>query len=125
MNRNRNVFLIGLVCLVIFVIILTTILKQFIPLYITPYWALQIVLFVSVSVIVFFSVTKARSKQDIYKFTNFYMGITIAKIILYFAIILLYALLVSTNVKAFIITFFIYYICFSTFETYFLVRKNK
>lgn len=123
-NRNKS-FLIGLVCMIVFTIITTLVLKSFVPQIVTPYWSLLILLFAVVCVTVFFTTMKVKDKNDIRKFTNFYMVLTILKLVVYIAILLLYAVLMPSDSKAFIITFLIYYLCFSIFETYILVKKQK
>lgn len=123
-NRNKS-FLIGLVCMIVFTIITTLVLKSIVPQVVTPYWSLLILLFAVVCVTVFFTTMKVKDKNDIRKFTNFYMVLTILKLVVYLAILLLYAVLMPSDSKAFIITFLIYYLCFSIFETYILVKKQK
>lgn len=123
-RRNKN-FLIGLLCLIIFIIILTTILQQYVSQIVTQHWPFLILLFTVISVVVFFSTMKMKSKNDLGKFTNFYMGVTILKLVVYLATILIYTIVVPNNAKAFIFTFLIYYLCFSIFETYFLVKNKK
>lgn len=123
-NRNKS-FLIGLVCMIVFTIITTLVLKSIVPQAVTPYWSLLILLFAVVCVTVFFTTMKVKDKNDIRKFTNFYMVLTILKLVVYLAILLLYAVLMPSDSKAFIITFLIYYLCFSIFETYILVKKQK
>lgn len=123
-NRNKS-FLIGLVCMIVFTIITTLVLKSIVPQVVTPYWSLLILLFAVVCVTVFFTTMKVKDKNDIRKFTNFYMVLTILKLVVYIAILLLYAVLMPSDSKAFIITFLIYYLCFSIFETYILVKKQK
>lgn len=123
-NRNKS-FLIGLVCMIVLTIITTLVLKSFVPHIVTPYWSLLILFFTVVSLTVFFTTMKVKDKNDIRKFTNFYMVLTILKLVVYLAILLLYAILMPADSKAFIITFLIYYLCFSIFETYILVKKQK
>lgn len=123
-NRNKS-FLIGLVCMIVFTIITTLVLKSIVPQVVTPYWSLLILLFAVVCVTVFFTTMKVKDKNDIRKFTNFYMVLTILKLVVYLAILLLYAVLMPSDSRAFIITFLIYYLCFSIFETYILVKKQK
>lgn len=123
-QRNRS-FLIGLSCLIIFIIILTAILKLYVSQIVTQHWPLLVLLFTVVSIVVFFSTMKMKNNHDLSKFANFYMGVTVLKLVVYLATILTYTIIMPNNAKAFIITFLIYYLCFSIFETYFLVRKKK
>ena len=50
---------------------------------------------------------------------------TVAKLILYLAVLATYSLMFREDSKAFIITFLIYYLCFTVFETCILVRNKN
>lgn len=123
-TRNKS-FLIGLVCIIVLTITATIIIKSLVPQVITPFWPLLVLFFAVVCIAVFFTTMKVKDRGDIRKFTNFYMVLTILKLVIYLAILLLYAILMPSDSKAFIITFLIYYLCFSIFETYILVKKTK
>lgn len=123
-TRNKS-FLIGLVCIIVLTIAATIIIKSLVPQVITPFWPLLVLFFTVVCIVVFFTTMKVKDRGDIRKFTNFYMVLTILKLVIYLAILLLYAILMPSDSKAFIITFLIYYLCFSIFETYILVKKTK
>lgn len=58
------------------------------------------------------------------KFTNFYMGTTLVKLLVYIAVLLIYILLFPEDKKAFVITFLAYYLCFSFYETYILAKSK-
>ena len=66
-----------------------------------------------------------KSKNDINKTTQFHMLITIMKLIAYLAIVATYAIIFSDNAKAFIISFLLYYLCFTFFETFVKIKINN
>lgn len=112
-----------LACIIILMAGVTFGIKNIIPHLVSPHWAILILFFSIVSVIVYFATTKVRSGNDIHKFTNFRMITTMAKMLLYLAIILIYSLIFKDEAKSFAVTFLAYYLCFSIFETYILVKK--
>ena len=81
-------------------------------------------LFAAVSVVIFIMTIKIREKGDSYKLTNFHLIATVVKLITYLAIIVIYVINSPEDKIAFVITFLTYYLCFSVFETYMLVRKK-
>lgn len=82
-------------------------------------------LFSVVSVVMFIKTTNIKAKGDTYKLTNFYMIATVVKLISYLAIIVVYVINTPEDKIPFVITFLTYYLCFSVFETYMLIRKNN
>lgn len=123
MKSHSSRFLLILICLIVAMVILTLLVKNSIPAFVTPYWSLMILFFSIVSILVYFMTMKIRAKNDFGKFTRFYMGTTIVKLLVYLAIILTYSLVFPEDKKSFICTFFTYYLCFTIFETYILVKK--
>jgi hypothetical protein len=104
---------------------LSMMLSVYAPEYITPQWHYLLLLFVVVSVIMFRKAINMRDKNDIYKLTNFHMIATILKLVGYLAIITIYVIKNPEDKIAFVVTFLTYYLCFSVFETYMLVRKKS
>ena len=125
MRSNKITFYILLLCLIAATTILTLLLIQIVPQYITPMWPAQIAFFSIICVVVYLLTMKMRNKGNLSKFTNFYMATTIIKLVIYLAVVLTYALLVSEDGKRFVVSFLVYYLCFTLFETYFLTKKNK
>lgn len=123
MKSNSLRFLLILMCHVIMMIVLTLLIKNFTVGIVSPYWSLLLLFFSIISIFIYFMTMKVKSKKDFRKFTNFYMGTTIVKILVYIAIILTYILVFPEDRKSFIFTFFTYYLCFTIFETYILVKK--
>lgn len=92
--------------------------------YLTVWWPALVMLFLIVSVVVYFLSNKAK-KKDMRKFANFYMASTIVKMLLYLTIIFIYVLCFKEDGKRFAITFLVYYLIYSVFETVKLAKKEK
>ena len=90
----------------------------------TIWWPAIVCFFFIISLLMFYLGEKAK-KKDMRKFTNFYMGSTVVKMVLYLSIIFVYAMVFKEDGKRFAITFMAYYLIYSIFETYKLVKKNK
>ncbi len=115
-----NKFVSQLTILTLVVIVASILLRA----YLTVWWPAIVGFFYIVSMVVYFLSLKAREK-DMRKFTNFYMGATVVKMMLYLAIIFIYAISFKEDGKRFAITFLANYLIYSIFETYKLVKKNK
>ena len=125
MNSDHKRFFVFLSCVVVLTIVLTFLFKQIIPLYVTPFWALQILFFAIVNIIVYFITVKVKSKNDIKKLAQFNMVMTVTKLMVYLAIIAIYSFIFPEDSKPFTISFLAYYLCFSFFETFVKVKiKN-
>ena len=125
MKYKHTKFFISLLCVTALVTALTFILKNTIPQTITPFWPLLILFFDAINVIVYFMTIKVKSKNDINKTTHFHMLITIMKLIVYLAIVATYAIMFSDDSKTFIISFLLYYLCFTFFETFVKLKINN
>ena len=124
MKSVKKRFFISLLCLFGILWGLSMILSVYAPEYITPQWHYLLLLFVVVSAIMFRKTINIRDKNDIYKLTNFHMIATILKLVGYLAIITIYVIKNPEDKIAFVVTFLTYYLCFSVFETYMLIRKK-
>ncbi len=124
MKSVKKRFCISLLCLFGILWGLSMMLSIYVPEYITPQWHYLLLLFVVVSVIMFRKAINMRDKNDIYKLTNFHMIATILKLVGYLAIITIYVIKNPEDKIAFVVTFLTYYLCFSVFETYMLVRNK-
>ena len=90
----------------------------------TPWWPAIVLLFLIVSMVVYFMSQNAK-KKDMRKFANFYMASTVVKMILYLSIIFVYVMNFKDDGKRFAITFMVYYLIYSVFETVKLAKKEK
>ena len=125
MKSVRRKFLISLLSLFGILWGISMMITVYAPQYITPQWHYLLMLFVVVSTIMFRKTIDIRAKNDTYKLTNFYMIATILKLVGYLIIIAVYVIKIPEDKIAFVITFLTYYLCFSVFEKYMLVRKNN
>jgi len=84
-------------------------------------WPFIILFFLSVSLLVYRFLIK-NSKGNHGKFINAFLLTTTVKLLLYLAIILVYSLLNRGDAIGFIITFFIYYLIFTVFEIFSIIK---
>lgn len=124
MTENKR-FFIRLLLLAIAVVGLTLLMKLSMPQFVTSFWWTLILFFVAVNILVYFLTMKMKSKNDFRKFNNFYMLTTVIKLLLYLSVVAVYSFIFSEDSKAFIITFLIYYLCFTVFETLMLVKNRN
>lgn len=90
----------------------------------TVWWPAVTCFFFIVSITVYFFSEKAK-KKDMRRFVNLYMALTVVKMVLYLAIILVYTLNFREDGKRFAITFLAYYLIYTVFETIKLAKKDK
>jgi phosphotransferase system glucose/maltose/N-acetylglucosamine-specific IIC component len=62
------------------------------------------------------------SEKSDQKFTQAFLAITVARFLLYLAIIITYSFLLRTDAVRFIISFFVFYLVFTVFEISYLYR---
>lgn len=108
-------------CLLTLVVIVASICARSI---LTVWWPAIVGFFFIVSMVVYPLSVKAKAK-DMRKFTNFYMGATVVKMVVYLTIIFIYVLNFKEDGKRFAITFLAYYLIYSVFETFKLAKKDK
>lgn len=125
MRSEHTKFFLSLLCVMALSAVLTLPLKHIIPQFVTPYWSLQILFFALVNVMIYFTGVRIKSRGSTDKMTNFYMITTMVKLVTYLAILLIYALIFPTDAKAFIITFMMYYLFFTIFETFYKIKTNN
>ena len=119
-NSKKNKFIRHL-CILTFVVFIASIFARNM---LTIWWPTIVGFFFVVSMVVFLLSERAK-KKDMRKFANFYMASTIVKMLLYLTIIFVYALNFKEDGKRFAITFLVYYLIYSVFETYKLAKKDK
>ncbi len=125
MKSVRKKFLIQLLSLFGILWGISMLLSVYAPLYITPHWSCLLAGFVIVSVVIFRKTTEIREKNDVHKLINFNMIATILKLVAYLTIIVVYVLNFPEDKITFIVTFLTYYLCFTVFETFMLVKNNN
>ena len=98
----------------------TSVLEQFY----LPVFPYLIAFFVSISVLVHFILLKA-SNYRIAKFSTFFMGSVTLKLFMYIIFLVVYVLFDKENAVPFLITFFVFYLAFTVFETISLLIDLK
>lgn len=92
--------------------------------YVTPTLPFLYAFFLSVTIIVHYILLKVSEKKT-GAFINYFMVLTFGKLIFYLTIIIIYALLNREDVVPFIISFFILYVFYTTFEVVLSLRLTK
>ena len=121
MDKEKNAKFIRQLCLLTLVVFAASV---FVRSHLTVWWPAIACFFFIVSMVVYFLSQKAKQK-DMHKFANFYMASTVVKMVVYLAIIFIYVMNNKEDGKRFAITFLIYYLIYSVFETYKLAKKEK
>lgn len=91
--------------------------------HITPVYPYVVLFFYAITILIFRLLDKTR-KEKISKFTNTYMLVNFGKLIFFSIIIFVYAIFNRADAVPFIITFFIYYLLFSFYEIFSLLKKQ-
>ena len=84
-----------------------------------------LLIFHAASTLVSFMYIQKRTKNAPNRFIQAYLGNTTFKLLLYVAILFIYALNNLSDAVNFIISFFILYVIYTIFEVIHLVRANK
>lgn len=119
-TKREKSFLTGLVWLTLAVSVVSVCLTKSV----TMWWPLLVLFFAAVSVVTFHISERARAKNA-HKFYNSYMAMTVVKLVAYLTILLVYSLNFKEDSRRFMLTFLVYYVIYSFFETYQLVKKKK
>lgn len=89
---------------------------------ITPVYPYIVLFFYGITIIIFRILDKTK-KEKISKFTNTYMLVNFGKLILFSVLVFVYAFFNRSDAVPFIITFFVYYLLFSFYEIFSLLKK--
>lgn len=92
--------------------------------HLTPVLAWIYVFFFAVTILVHIAL-KRIAARGIRTFVNYFMLLTMGKILFYLTIVLLYALLNKDDAVPFILAFFILYVFFTGFEVVMSLRKKQ
>lgn len=91
---------------------------------VSPAMPFLLIFFFIVNAITMNIVLKTLTKKNS-SFVNFFMISIFAKLMLYIFIIVVYALANVGDIVSFIITFFIYYLAFTVFELFAILKAQK
>lgn len=86
---------------------------------------LSLGLFILLSIGMYFGGYQAAMSDNKHTFTNAVLGFTIGKMVLSVIVILTYNELAQPESKLFLIPFFVIYVIFTVFETYFMMKLGK
>lgn len=125
MKSNKTVFFISLFCVIVLMVAATFVFKQICPQFVTSLWPFQIMFFAAVNVVMFFLTLNVREKNDASKMTYLSMISTMVKLIAFLVILVIYAIKFPEDRTAFAVSFLLYYVCFTCFETFVKVKINN
>jgi hypothetical protein len=107
----------------VFVLLISLAVYLWLPLVrITPVYPYVVLFFYGITIIIFRVLDKIKIEK-ISKFTNTYMLLNFSKLILFTVLVFVYAFFNRSDAVSFIITFFIYYLLFSFYEVFSLLKK--
>ncbi len=125
MNLPYKKFLLNLTIFTVGVSIVAFIIFYFLPIaFTTPAWPYLILFFFSVTLLVHYVLLKSTAKK-FSRFTANFMLSTALKLLLYLAVIVIYALFNKDDAINFIITFFALYVLFTIFEVVSILNFSK
>lgn len=116
-------FIFSLAGFTVLVFLLTAVFNWLAPVYMVSRVLFLIPLFyfivLLVSQVILYRVASANDQ----KFTQTFMAITVARFLLYLAIVIVYSFLVRSDAVRFIISFFVYYFLFTVLEISYMYRE--
>ncbi len=125
MNNVMKLFLKQLLILTAILAVLVIIMILIMPAkYITPALPFILIFHFAATLISFMFIRKKTEKAP-NKFINVYLANTTIKLILYLAILMIYGLTNIADAVKFIISFFVLYVIFTSFEVVKLLKANK
>lgn len=125
MKLAFNVFVKKLVIFTLLLGLISFVIGAFMPKqFVTPAMPFLLIFFFAITAFTFYLALKAFT-QKTSRFANFFMISVFAKLLLYVSIIIIYAFINTSDIISFIITFFIFYIFFTSFETIAIMRAQK
>lgn len=125
MKLAFNIFIKKLVIFTLIIGIISFTVGSFVPKqFMTPSLPYLLIFFFAVTAFTFYLALNAFI-QKTSRFANFFMISVFAKMLLYVLIIIIYAFINISDIISFIITFFIFYILFTSFETLAIIKAQK
>lgn len=121
--RSRRYFVL-LAALTVIVGLASLIARPYAPKIVTIWWLPMLLAVALMNALVFVVVTNARRK-DPRKFASSYLGATMGRMLVIVIALFVFAVNNAAQAKPFLITFLIYYVIYTVFETVALVRRDK
>ena len=113
------VMLTGSIYIIGFLLSLTSLKTFYLPVF--PYLP---VFFLVINLLIYLIVLKAAEKNP-YKFNSYFLLTTTLKLFIYFAVVIIYFLVVKVKILEFAVTFFTLYIIFTFFEARAIIKTLK
>jgi len=125
MKLAFNIFIKKLVIFTLIIGLVSFIVGSFVPKqFMTPSLPYLLIFFFAVTAFTFYLALNAFT-QKTSRFANFFMISVFAKMLLYVTIIIVYAFINISDIISFIITFFVFYVLFTSFETFAIIKAQK
>lgn len=125
MKLAFNIFIKKLIIFTLLLGLLSYLVEYLIPKqFVTPAMPFLLIFFFAITAFTFYLALKAFT-QKTSRYANFFMISVFLKLLLYVSIIIIYAFINTGDIISFIITFFIFYIFFTSFETFAIVKAQK
>lgn len=92
--------------------------------FVTPALPFLYPLFYGITALIYYIILKAI--QDRFaRFVNYYMIVTVLKLLAFIVLIVIYVLLNRTDAVPFLLTFFIFYLVYTAFEVVYFLKSVK
>lgn len=125
MSRPFINFIKKLSVLAIVLIVASLLILRFVPaISITPNF-LYIIIFIYAFTLFVYNMLLKGQQERLSHFVNVYLLVNFGKLVVYIIIIFAYAFLNRSDAVPFIMTFFVYYFAFTTFEVISLLQMKK
>jgi hypothetical protein len=125
MKTILNKYLKKLIILTLIIGLISFVVAFYMPQqYVSPAMPFLLAFFFCVAAFTYYLALNALVKRTS-RFANFYMISVFAKLLVYVAIIVIYAFVNVADIVSFIITFFVYYLLFTSFETIEILKAQK
>ncbi len=125
MNRRLSGFLKNLIIYTVIIAIIAVVVYYLLPVwYYTPTFPFLMVLFFSVTYLVYYILVKVLQNKP-RKFIAYFMLTTFVKFFFYLVIMVVYALINRDDATNFIVLYFILYMAFTSFEIISVVYLSK
>jgi hypothetical protein len=92
--------------------------------YITPVLSYLFLFFIAITLISYYILIKAAHMKFI-RFLNYYLLLTVIKLFLFIAVLVIYLMLNKNDAVPFALSFFLLYLCYTIFEVTEIISYSK
>ena len=124
MNPSKFFSLLAILSIVVFILLWLLHLNVALQPYQSFSW-LSCTFFIFLSIIMYSSAVMASKSKSVHTFTNVSLGFMMLKMMFSAIIILFYNKLMKPDSIVFLIPFFLIYLFYTIFETYFMIKLGK